>query len=121
MPVNVLKLIGNFSIAEAHHWLNLLVSEIPDRPPLQDSVTYNFSSIFIGTQMQVTYSRGLAIFSSDNISTIAIVRDVLSKEVTKRQVRVDIQYGKHFHLYLFKFLHLINPIQQYFTDRNNNQ
>ncbi|KAK6102274.1 hypothetical protein QQG55_7810 [Brugia pahangi] len=85
MPMNVLKLIGNFSIAEAHHWLNLLVSEIPDRPPLQDSITYNFSSIFIGTQMQVTYSRGLAIFSSDNISTIAIIRDVLSKEVTKRQ------------------------------------
>ncbi|KAK6102273.1 hypothetical protein QQG55_7810 [Brugia pahangi] len=112
MPMNVLKLIGNFSIAEAHHWLNLLVSEIPDRPPLQDSITYNFSSIFIGTQMQVTYSRGLAIFSSDNISTIAIIRDVLSKEVTKRQVRVDIQYGKHFHLYLFKFLQLIHPIQQ---------
>ncbi|EFO21233.2 hypothetical protein LOAG_07257 [Loa loa] len=91
-PANVLKLTGNFSIAEAHQWLNLLVSEIPERPPPQDSITYNFSSVFIGTQMQATYSRGSAIFSSDNISTIAIIGDVLSKEVTKKQVRVDIQY-----------------------------
>ncbi|KAL4003252.1 hypothetical protein ACH3XW_6820 [Acanthocheilonema viteae] len=91
-PMNVLKLTGNFSIAEAHHWLNLLVSEIPDRTPPQDSITYNFSSILIDTQMQATYSRGSAVFYSDNISTIAIIHDVLSKEVTKRQVRVDIQY-----------------------------
>ncbi|VDK66535.1 unnamed protein product [Onchocerca ochengi] len=88
-PLNVLKLTGNFSIAEAHQWLNLLVSEIPDRTPPQDSVTFNFSSIFIGTQMQATYSRGSAIFSSDNISTIAIIRDILSKEMTKRQELAD--------------------------------
>ncbi|MCP9257568.1 Bardet-Biedl syndrome 7 protein [Dirofilaria immitis] len=91
-PLNTLKLTGNFSIAEAHQWLSLLVSEIPDRTPPQDSVTFNFSSILLGTQMQAIYSRGSLIFNSDNISTTTIIRDVLSKEVTKRQVRVDIQY-----------------------------
>uniref|UniRef100_A0A915PRH4 Bardet-Biedl syndrome 7 protein n=1 Tax=Setaria digitata TaxID=48799 RepID=A0A915PRH4_9BILA len=91
-PLNILKISGNFSTAEAHHWLNLLVSEIPDRAPSQDSATFNFCSVFIGTQLQATYSRGSAIFHSDNISTIAIIRDVLSKEVTKRQVKVDIHY-----------------------------
>ncbi|VDK82988.1 unnamed protein product [Litomosoides sigmodontis] len=77
-PMNVLKLTGDFSIAEAHHWLSLLVPEIPDRTPPQDSITYNFSSILIGTQMQATYSRGSAVFCSDNISTTAIIRDVLN-------------------------------------------
>ncbi|CAG9536210.1 unnamed protein product [Cercopithifilaria johnstoni] len=107
-PMNVLKLTGNFSIAEAHHWLSLLILEIPDRTPAQDSITYNFSSILIDTQMQATYSRGSAVFCSDNISTIAIIRDVLSKEVTKRQVRVDIQYDLN-EQSIFHVLQLLHP------------
>uniref|UniRef100_A0A0M3I578 Bardet-Biedl syndrome 7 protein homolog n=1 Tax=Ascaris lumbricoides TaxID=6252 RepID=A0A0M3I578_ASCLU len=39
----------------------------------------------------MSFSRGSAIYRSDNISTIAIIRDVLSKEVTRRQIKVDIQ------------------------------
>ncbi|KHN72917.1 Bardet-Biedl syndrome 7 -like protein [Toxocara canis] len=79
-------------ITKAHQWLNLLISQVPERAPPQETVTFNFASTFNGgTQLQVTYSRGSAMFRSDNISTIAIIRDVLSKEVTRRQIKVDIQ------------------------------
>ena len=38
--------------------------------------------------------KGEAIFRSDNISTISILKDVLTKEATKKKVRLDITYGK---------------------------
>ncbi|VDN04159.1 unnamed protein product [Thelazia callipaeda] len=94
LPLNVLKINGNFTLAEAHQWLRMLLLDIPDRSPTQNFVTFNFCSAFTGTQMQAIYSRGSAVFQSDNISTITIIRDVLSKEITKRQIKVDIQYSK---------------------------
>ncbi|MFH4978778.1 hypothetical protein AB6A40_005487 [Gnathostoma spinigerum] len=93
-PLNYLYVNGAFSLAEAHKWLCLLVSQIPDRVPVQDMVVFNFASTFDGgTQLQAKYSRGSATYSSDNISTIAIIRDVLSKEITQRQVKIEIRCG----------------------------
>lgn len=37
--------------------------------------------------------RGEAVFRSDNISTISILKDVLTKEGTKKGIRMDITYG----------------------------
>ena len=33
-------------------------------------------------------------FNSDNISTIAILRDVISREASKRKLKVDVSTGK---------------------------
>lgn len=40
-------------------------------------------------------SKGDANFKSDNISTISILKDVLSKEATKRKINLNISYGMH--------------------------
>ena len=40
-------------------------------------------------------SKGEAIFKSDNISTISILKDVLTKEATKKKIRLEISYGEH--------------------------
>ena len=37
--------------------------------------------------------KGEAIFKSDNISTISILKDVLTKEATKRKINLNISYG----------------------------
>lgn len=39
------------------------------------------------------FRKGEAVFRSDNISTIAILKDVLSKEATNKKIRLDISYG----------------------------
>lgn len=39
-------------------------------------------------------SKDDANFKSDNISTISILKDVLSKEATKRKINLNISYGK---------------------------
>lgn len=40
--------------------------------------------------MSVCYSKGEAIFRSDNISTISILKDVLSKEATKKKIKLNV-------------------------------
>ena len=40
------------------------------------------------------FRKGEAIFRSDNISTISIMKDVLTKEATKKKIRLDITYGE---------------------------
>ncbi|CAD5220021.1 unnamed protein product [Bursaphelenchus xylophilus] len=90
-PLNVLTFTGNFSINEAHSWLVTCVSQIPERCPGTDTVTLNFQSTFNGgTMLQATYSKGKAIYRSDNLSTIIILRDVISKLVTNKQLKVQI-------------------------------
>ncbi|OZC06563.1 hypothetical protein X798_06444, partial [Onchocerca flexuosa] len=64
------------------------------------------------------FSRGSAIFSSDNISTIVIIRDILSKEITKRQMRVDIHYGK-FHLNEQSIPHVLQMLHPKLDHRAN--
>ena len=39
--------------------------------------------------------RGEAMFRSDNVSTISILKDVLSKEATSRKMSVDMTHGEH--------------------------
>lgn len=40
------------------------------------------------------FSKGEGHFRSDNISTISILSDVLSKEATKKKINLNISYGK---------------------------
>ncbi|KAL1434870.1 hypothetical protein MTO96_001749 [Rhipicephalus appendiculatus] len=89
-PMNVLKLRGSFSVAEMHAWLVLSLPEVAERPPAADSATLRFVSTFLGTVLVCSYRRGEATFRSDNTSTISILRDFLSKQATKKTIRLDI-------------------------------
>lgn len=47
---------------------------------------------YSGSNAKVT-KKGEAIFRSDNISTISILKDVLTKEATKKKISLNITYG----------------------------
>ncbi|VDL77427.1 unnamed protein product [Nippostrongylus brasiliensis] len=85
---------------DANRPLNILsfsVPGVPTKPPPTDSVTANYqSSSNAGTQLQAIYSRGSITFRSDSISTIAIIRDIISEETTSRQIKVQISCGMSF-------------------------
>ncbi|XP_070553841.1 BBSome complex member BBS7-like isoform X2 [Ptychodera flava] len=91
-PMNTLKLTGQFSLAEIHSWVCFCLPELPERTPSGDSVNFNFLSTFLDTQLECTYRKGEGIFRSDNISTISILKDVLTKEATKRKINLNISY-----------------------------
>lgn len=91
-PHNSLTLSGQFSQAEVHSWLTFCLPELPERSPAGDIANFQFASTFLDTQLDCTYKKGEAKFRSDNISTISILKDVLSKEATKKKIRLDINY-----------------------------
>ncbi|CAB3402990.1 unnamed protein product [Caenorhabditis bovis] len=90
-PISVLSFTGSFSISEAHAWLYNLVPDVPLKCPPAETITNNFQcAINGGTQLQVTYSKGSAVFRSDSVSTISIIRDQISDEILNKQMRVDV-------------------------------
>uniref|UniRef100_A0A6Q2YKU6 Bardet-Biedl syndrome 7 protein homolog n=2 Tax=Esox lucius TaxID=8010 RepID=A0A6Q2YKU6_ESOLU len=91
-PMNTLSLVGQFSFAEIHSWVVFCLPEVPEKTPAGENITFYFQNTFLGTQLEATYCKGESHFKSDNISTISILKDVLSKEATKRKINLNISY-----------------------------
>lgn len=91
-PMNTLSLTGQFSFAEIHSWMVFCLPEVPEKPPVGEDITFYFRNTFLDTQLECSYRKGEGIFHSDNISTISILKDVLSKEATKRKINLNISY-----------------------------
>uniref|UniRef100_A0A671W8M7 Bardet-Biedl syndrome 7 protein homolog n=1 Tax=Sparus aurata TaxID=8175 RepID=A0A671W8M7_SPAAU len=91
-PMNRLSLVGQFSFAEIHSWVVFCLPEVPEKTPAGESITFYFHNTFLGTHLEATYCKGEGHFRSDNISTISILSDVLSKEATKRKINLNISY-----------------------------
>nr|DBA28922.1 TPA: hypothetical protein GDO54_009206 [Pyxicephalus adspersus] len=81
-----------FSFAEIHSWMVFCLPEVPEKPPVGEDITFYFQNTFLDTQLECSYRKGEGIFKSDNISTISILKDVLSKEATKRKINLNISY-----------------------------
>ncbi|MCI4379677.1 hypothetical protein PGIGA_G00231030 [Pangasianodon gigas] len=91
-PTNTLRLVGQFSFAEIHSWVVFCLPEVPEKTPAGENITFYFQNTFLGTQLEASYCKGEGNFKSDNISTISILKDVLSKEATKRKINLNISY-----------------------------
>ncbi|KYN38351.1 Bardet-Biedl syndrome 7 protein [Trachymyrmex septentrionalis] len=90
-PFNELKLNGQFTIAEMHAWLSLALPDVPERPHINEGeAVLIYISSFIGTILKCKYKKGSALFLGENISTIIILRDILTKEATKRKLKLDV-------------------------------
>ncbi|XP_028401349.1 Bardet-Biedl syndrome 7 protein homolog isoform X1 [Dendronephthya gigantea] len=110
--LNTLKLTGQFSLAEVHSWVCFCLPEVPERTPAGDNAQFHFLSTFLDTQLDCQYTKGEAIFRSDNISTISILKDVLTKEATKRKISLNISFDLSEESVLHT-LHLIHPKLEY--------
>ena len=51
-----------------------------EKVPVGDTTSITFISTFLDTLLICEYSKGLGVFKSDNISTISILKDFLTKE-----------------------------------------
>uniref|UniRef100_A0A8D3EEU4 Bardet-Biedl syndrome 7 n=1 Tax=Scophthalmus maximus TaxID=52904 RepID=A0A8D3EEU4_SCOMX len=92
-PMNRLSLVGQFSFAEIHSWVVFCLPEVPEKTPAGESITFHFHNTFLGTQFSYPFQCCIyGHFRSDNISTISILSDVLSKEATKRKINLNISY-----------------------------
>ncbi|XP_076180794.1 BBSome complex member BBS7 [Ptiloglossa arizonensis] len=88
---NELKLIGSFTVAEMHAWLSLALPDVPERPHLKEGeAILIYVSSFVGTILKCTYKKGNAVFHGENISSVIILRDILTREATKRKIKLDV-------------------------------
>lgn len=91
-PYNTLTLTGQFSISDVHTWLSLCLPDMPDKAPLEDSCVLMFESVLLHTQLSCDFKSGHLILKSDSISTIAIMKDVITKEATKSKYHLNVSY-----------------------------
>lgn len=90
--MNTLMLKGNFSQGEMHSWISNILPEVPERvDSLSDDNLLKFKNVFLETYLVCRYSKGEAEFKSDNISTIAIIKDFITKEATTRHIKIELQ------------------------------
>lgn len=87
--INKLHIYGSFSLNEAISWLQLCLPEIPEKINLTTSIKYHFISTLVNTWLIVECSKGSLIFQSDNISTISILKDFITREATKKSTAIE--------------------------------
>merc|ERR1719240_573175 len=103
--MNDLKLTGSFTLMDIHQWLSLCVNELPSRPT-DDEIVIVYKSTFVGTILVGKYKKGHALFQSDSITTIGVLKDHITREATARKIRLNINvdvWTRHFHASLSSF------------------
>ncbi|CAH1996732.1 unnamed protein product [Acanthoscelides obtectus] len=87
---NILNIKGSFSLAEIHTWIAQTVPQVPEKPDLGEVTVLSFESCLLGTILECTYQQGKAEFRSDNISTLTTLKNSITKEATKKKIKLEI-------------------------------
>jgi len=107
VPMSELKLSGPFTVSDMHQWLALCVNELPSRPT-HDEMSIAYRSTFVGTLLLGRYQKGFASFKSDSITTISVLKDLITKEATARKIQVAINVDVKDETFP-RFLELVHP------------
>jgi len=107
VPMNELRLTGNFTTMDMHQWLGACVNELPSRPT-DDDMVICYKSTFIGTFLHGKYSKGHATFRSDSVSTIGVLKDLISREATTMKIPLSMNVDIKEETFP-RFLELIHP------------
>lgn len=113
-PLSSLTITGSFSIGEAHAWCTNCLPEVPER--LQGpEAKFFFRATFVPSILKCVYRKGEAVFSSDSLRTLAILKDYVTREATSKNLTIDIKTDissdgvEH-------FLRMIGPILDFQLD-----
>eukprot|EP00042_Codosiga_hollandica_P048902 m.558250 g.558250 ORF g.558250 m.558250 type:complete len:710 (-) comp57764_c0_seq28:1822-3951(-) len=91
-PHSALRIEGQFSFAMLHNWIVNAIPDVPLKGFEEQKALLTFRSTFLTTMLECEYSDGVGVFKSDNLSTISILEDVLSREALKRNVTFNITH-----------------------------
>ncbi|KAH7821805.1 putative Bardet-Biedl syndrome 7 protein [Monocercomonoides exilis] len=88
-PLNVMKITGPFSAADAHTWMHQCFDNVPPRS--QSEIGHiEFISAFLGTKLTVDYKASEIIAKSDNISALAVIKEHISKKTIITMVKTKV-------------------------------
>eukprot|EP01006_Ploeotia_vitrea_P030187 TRINITY_DN62654_c0_g1_i1.p1 TRINITY_DN62654_c0_g1~~TRINITY_DN62654_c0_g1_i1.p1 ORF type:complete len:784 (+),score=456.15 TRINITY_DN62654_c0_g1_i1:348-2354(+) len=114
--LNTMKLTGSFSISQIHSFVDVCLPDVPPRVT-SESVSMWFRSTFLGTILACEYKQGSATFVSDSFSALSIIKEIITKEMTKRKLHVSYQLDLKDRS-VFDFLALLKPKLEYHVDLN---
>ncbi|OQS03872.1 hypothetical protein THRCLA_03847 [Thraustotheca clavata] len=89
--LNTLHFTGDFALIQVHEWVRYCLPDVPVRLQDEDVKMY-FRNTFFGNILVCEYRKGEALFSTSSISTIAILKEVITKEATSRKIGLDINF-----------------------------
>ncbi|RVE45979.1 hypothetical protein evm_009382 [Chilo suppressalis] len=108
---------GSFSVAEMTSWLTeVLPGELP-RP--SNNIVFSRSHTLLKTILLCQYRRGNAVFKTDNISTLAVIRDIMSNCSVTKSIRVEITYDIPSDCCLKSFIRLQEYFEEEYKKHNN--
>jgi len=110
-PYNELRLTGQFALADIHAWVVMCLPEVPTKVP-SENVELFFRSTFLGTMISAKYQKGEAVFRSDSVSSLAIIKDVTTREATARKLNVNVKFDSREES-VPHFLQLLHPMLDY--------
>jgi len=94
---------GSFSLYQVHDWIRTCLPDVPQNPTSAvdsedvegEKVTRQlwFENVLTKSVLIVRYCAGLAVIESDSVSTIAIMREVVSAEANRRKVAINIKFS----------------------------
>jgi Bardet-Biedl syndrome 7 protein len=86
--LNTLSLSGNFSLNEVHSWIGACLPDVPPRINTESGKLY-FTNMFLKTFLTCEYSKDKAVFKSDSVSTISILKETITKEATSKKISIN--------------------------------
>lgn len=85
-----LQVMGDFSVYEANNWLSQSLPEVPDQLQTRDGAKYHFRSTLSATTLTCIISSGKMMFESNNVSSISILKDFITRQATKTGVKIEL-------------------------------
>merc|ERR1712232_597161 len=111
--LNAITFNGKFTARQMHEWLSFCLPEVPNRSDEDEGATeLFFRNAFLGSLLSCKYANKKAIFKSDSISTIAILKEVLTKLATDRKISVNTKFEINMET-VPAFLRLVHPKLEY--------
>jgi len=107
VQMSQINMKGSFAKTDINAWLSVCLLDVPQRVDDEDS-TLIFRSVFSGSHLICKYNKGFATCKSDSITTLAILKDCISREAAQRKINVDVSSALNDEC-SFKLLELLHP------------
>jgi Bardet-Biedl syndrome 7 protein len=88
-PMSHVKISGSFSMGQAHQWVLNALPEVPEMAQ-GESAYFIYESTFVGTVLTVNYTAGEVVMMSDNVSSLAILKETITKDANSRSLRISV-------------------------------
>lgn len=86
VPFSTLDVRGDFSTKDMNSWLTQSIPDVPPRVGNSDTISMVWRCTFTGTCLRAVYKKGEALFKSDNLSSLSILKEAISRIATTNKV-----------------------------------